>query len=186
MSDTFEIIIQMSPFFARSLSTMDWARSLALAHPRLADFLLHPSSSIWPWLWHQVWRLKVRRRSYKDAVLSRWAAKATASAHNPMKATLHHHNAIRNIATIKYRMEVRTRLMKEHKETMRILDYQLRCAQTKLEHHKVECHENAFYKLLGQTMLPPKELYKKNEKKRMKLKKKKKKTTTTTTTTATE
>ena len=119
-----------------------------------------------------------------------------------MKATIRQQNAIRNIATIEHKIRTRNRKMRtwklhlhhrpkctrlslqiahrmeEHAAEVGNMDRRLLVAKTRLECHTVECHENRFYKLLGQTMLPPKE----NEKKLMKLKKKKKKKNTTTAT----
>jgi len=95
-------MILTSSVVARCLSTMDWARSLALAHPRLAEFLLHPNSCIWPWVWHQVWHLKARRRSYKDAVLARWATKACAVARTPRRPFSSPH-LLRDLAYVRQR-----------------------------------------------------------------------------------
>ena len=152
---------------------MDWARSLALAHPKLADFLLHPSSSIWPWLWHQVWRLKARRRSYKDAVTSRWAAKAVTSANASWWRGPEHllQNATCDIERIGGKILKRRRIIAEQEAKMRILEGELLEAKRRFKRRKAECREHEFYKLLGQTMLPPKE----DDKKRDKISKKKKK-----------
>ena len=168
----FERMIQTSSVVARCLSTMDWARSLALAHPRLAEFLLHPNSCIWPWVWHQVWHLKARRRSYKDAVLARWASQACAVAHAPGHARRLCKNADYDINTIEGKIRKRRRMLAEQEALLLQLHRQLQKAKKKYDTYIVKNTENEFYLLLGQTMLPPKEhdktLAKKEIKKRRK------------------
>jgi len=173
----FEMIVQNSPIFAQSLSMVDWAMSLALAHPKLANFLLHPNSCIWPWVWHRVWHLKARRKSYKDAVTSRWATRATAYARDPRGAWVRRQRAVLDITNIKRKLtdttyifqardrgvtDLRQHLLWQLKCDMRILSGQLRVIQVMYEHneHSSSFTENEF--LFGKCsalMLTPKEHY---------------------------
>ena len=150
-------MIKTSPIFAKSLSTMDWARSLALAHPKLATFLLQPSSCIWPWLWHQVWHLKTRRRSYKDAVMSRWAAKASASARAPHGTRRLCKNMAFDIRNIEAKIKKQHRMIAEREALLLQLHSRLLKAKGKFKQFTTENTENEFYLRLGHTMLPPNE-----------------------------
>ena len=143
------MIIETSPLFAQSLSMVDWARSLSLAHPKLANVLLHPNSCIWPWLWHQVWRLKARRKSYKDAVMSRWVAQAakattlaislrldtTLAANTAWWKTPEYlcESATRTIKCLEEQLRRRRRIIAEQEAKMRILECQLLAKKKKQE-----------------------------------------------------